>query len=223
VLGVLGQAVLGGLTVLTGLDPSLVAAHLLLSMGLIAVAVALQQRGQDAGDGAVTRLVRPELTWLVRGLVALGAVVLVLGTVVTGSGPHGGDAETPRYGFDIARVAQLHADAVILLVALTVGAWLALRLTDGPAAARRRVGVLLVVSLAQGLIGYVQYLTGVPWVLVALHLVGACAVWVSLLRVPYALRERGPRERGQRADGQRADGQVGSSGSSATAKNTTVR
>ena len=139
----------------------------------------------------------------------------MLGTIVTGSGPHGGDEETPRYGFDIAHVAQLHADAVILFVALTIAAWLALRLTDGPAVAQRRVMVLFVVSMAQGLIGYVQYFTGVPWVLVAVHLVGACAVWVCVLRVPYALRERVARDRDE--------SQKGSSGSSATAKNTTVR
>jgi heme a synthase len=215
-VGVFGQAVLGGMTVLTGLNPSLVAAHLLLSMLLIAVAVALQQRGQDPGDGALTLLARPELRWLSWCLVGLGALVLVLGTVVTGSGPHGGDEKTPRYGFDIAHVAQLHADAVILFIALTVGTWLALRLTDAPAAAQRRVVVLFVVSMAQGLIGYVQYSTGVPWVLVAFHLVGACAVWVCVLRVPYALRERAPREVVDVA-------QKGSSGSSATARNTTVR
>ena len=139
----------------------------------------------------------------------------MLGTVVTGSGPHGGDEKTPRYGFDIAHVAQLHADAVILFIALTVGAWLALRLTDAPATAQRRVVVLFAVSMAQGLIGYVQYFTGVPWVLVAFHLVGACAVWVCVLRVPYALRQRAPRERDE--------AQKGSSGSSATARNRTVR
>ena len=108
--------------------------------------------------------------------------------------------------------AQAHADAVILFVALTVGLWLALRVTDGPGRARRRVVVLLVVSLGQGLIGYVQYFTGVPWILVALHLIGACAVWVAALRLPYAQRLRAAR-----------DDQNGSSGSIATARNTTVR
>ncbi len=215
VIGVFGQAVLGGMTVLTGLNPTLVAAHLLLSMVLIAVAVALQQRGQDTGDGPSAALVRAELRWLSWALVGVAALVLVLGTIVTGSGPHGGDEKTPRYGFDIAHVAQLHADAVILFITLTIGAWLALRLTDAPAAAQRRVLVLFAASMAQGLIGYVQYFTGVPWVLVALHLVGACAVWVCALRVPYALRERAPRVWGE--------AQKGSSGSSATATNTTVR
>lgn len=213
VLGVVGQALLGGLTVLTGLNPTLVAAHLLLSMGLIMAAVALQQRGDDVGDGPAQVLVRPEVRWLARFLVALGAVVLALGTVVTGTGPHAGDADTPRYGFDPTMVAQAHADFVILFVALTAGLWLALRLTQAPASAQRRTALLLGVSLAQGLIGYVQYFTGVPWVLVAFHLLGACAVWVCVLRIPYALRVRGPRD----------EAQNGSSGSIATARNTTVR
>ena len=149
VVGVFGQAVLGGMTVLTGLNPSLVAAHLLLSMVLIAVAVALQQRGQDAGDGAVTPArPRPSSAGCPGRSSGSERSSSSLGTIVTGSGPHGGDAETPRYGFDIRAVAQLHADAVILFVALTVGAWLALRLTDapgrraapGPAPARRLDG-----------------------------------------------------------------------------------
>ncbi len=215
-LGVVGQAVLGGLTVLTGLNPTLVASHLLLSMVLIAAAVALHQRGLDDGDGPAQPLVRPELRTLAWALVGLGAVVLVLGTLVTGTGPHGGDAETPRYGFDLQAVAQLHADAVILFIALTAGAWLALRLTDGPVRVQRRVLLVLVVSLAQGLIGYVQYFTGVPWVLVALHLVGATAVWVTVLRVPYSMRERGP-------SGREREAQNGSSGSIAIARNTTVK
>lgn len=221
-LGVVGQAILGGLTVLTGLNPALVAGHFLLSMVLIAAAVALHQRGIDAGDGPVISLVRPEvklLTWVVVGLAGL---VLALGTVVTGTGPHGGDVDTPRFGLQPTMVAQAHADAVILFIALTIALWLALRLTDGPDPARRRVLVLLLVSLAQGVIGYVQYFTGVPWVLVALHLVGACAVWVAALRLPYALRER--QARPERNDTTRnGSDQNGSSGSIATARNTRVR
>ena len=185
-------------------------------MMLIAAAVALQQRGRDGGDGRAVPLVRDEIRVLAWVLVALGAVVLALGTVVTGTGPHGGDAETPRYGFSLERVAQLHADAVILFVALTVAAWLALRLTDGPAAARRSIVVVLVVSSAQGAVGYVQYFTGVPWLLVAVHVAGACAVWVAVLRFPYSLRARSAREASEL-------GQNGSNGSIATARNTTVR
>ncbi len=216
-LGVVGQAVLGGLTVLTGLNPALVAGHFLLSTVLIAAAVALHQRGNDHGDGPRTPLVRAEvrtLTWVV---VGLGGLVLFLGTIVTGTGPHGGDVDTPRFGFQPTMVAQAHADAVILFIGLTVALWLALRLTDGPDAARRRVLVLLLVSLAQGAIGYVQYFTGVPWLLVALHLAGACAVWVAALRLPYALRGRTARTPRTPID------QNGSSGSTATARNTTVR
>ncbi len=216
-LGVVGQAVLGGLTVLTGLNPALVAGHFLLSTVLIAAAVALHQRGGDDGDGPPVPLVRPEIRNLTRVVVGLGGLVLILGTIVTGTGPHGGDVDTPRFGFQPTMVAQAHADAVILFIALTVALWLALRLTDSPDATRRRVLVLLLLSLAQGLIGYVQYFTGVPWVLVAFHLAGACAVWVAALRLPYAMRERPARTIPS------GTGQNGSSGSTATARNTTVR
>ena len=190
-LGVFGQAVLGGLTVLTGLNPYLVAAHFLLSTALIAVAVALHQRNADAGDGHPHPLVRSEVVWLVRALVAVCAVVLVLGTLVTGSGPHSGDGDHPaRTGFDVSKIAWLHADTVTLFVGLVLGTLMALRLTTAPPAANRRILVVLGVTLAQGSLGYLQYFTGVPWVLVAFHVLGATVLWVSVLRLTYSIRER---------------------------------
>ncbi len=190
-LGVLAQAVLGGITVLTGLNPYLVASHLLLSMLLIAAAVVLHRRSGEDGDGRVQRLVRPELVWTGRAVLALAAVVVVLGTVVTGSGPHSGDPDArARFGLDPRSVSWLHADVVIAFVGVTIALWLALRLTDGPAPAQRATGILLAVSLAQGVVGYVQYFTGLPELVVALHLVGACAVWVASVRVVLALRVR---------------------------------
>jgi heme a synthase len=189
--GVVGQAVLGGITVLTGLNPYTVSAHFLLSAALIAAAVALYERGNEAGDAPARSLVRPEIRWLTRALVALGAVVVVLGTVVTGSGPHSGDADAAvRFGLDPRAMSWLHADVVLLFLGLTVALGLALRLTDGPVRAQRRVWVLLAFSLAQGLIGYVQYFTGLPELVVGLHLLGACLVWVLLLRIPFTLRTR---------------------------------
>jgi cytochrome c oxidase assembly protein subunit 15 len=190
-LGVVGQAVLGGLTVLTGLNPYLVAAHFLLSMVLIAVAVALYERNADAGDGHPTKVVRAEAVWLVRALVAVCAAVIVLGTLVTGSGPHSGDADHPaRTGFDVAKIAWLHADTVMLFVGLVLGTVVALRLTGAPTAANRRIQVVLGVTVAQGVLGYVQYFTGVPWVLVAFHVLGATVLWTCVLRVTYTIRER---------------------------------
>ena len=192
VIGVFAQAVLGGITVRTKLNPLTVAAHFLLSMVLIAVAVALQQRAQDSGDGPPHSVVREELRRIAQLLIPVAAGVLVLGTLVTGSGPHAGDADTHRLSIDPRTIAWLHADLVMLFLGLAVATWLALRVTDAPATAQRRVVVLLVVILAQGVIGYTQYFTGVPGGLVAIHVAGACAVWVATLRVTYALRTRVP-------------------------------
>jgi heme a synthase len=190
-LGVAAQAVIGGLSVLTDLNPYVVALHFLVSMPLIAAALAVYQRDQDGGDGPAVPLVRREVRLLSFVLVGLASVVLVIGTLVTGSGPHSGDATRPaRTGFDPARIAWLHADVVVLFVGLVIALLLAMHLVDAPPLAARRGRVLLAVTLAQGLVGYVQFFTGVPWVLVGVHMLGAVLVWVAVLRVPYALRSR---------------------------------
>lgn len=192
--GVLAQAVLGGITVRTGLNPYTVAGHFLVSAALVAAAVALRQRGSDAGDGATVPLVRSEVRWLARSLVVVAAVVVVLGTVVTGSGPHSGDVDArSRFGADPRLMSWLHADAVILFLGLTVALLLALRLTDGPAPARRQARLLLSVTLAQGAVGYVQSFTDLPWLLVLVHIGGAMAVWIAVLTLQYRMRERRPR------------------------------
>ncbi len=190
-LGILAQAVLGGITVLTGLNPAIVAAHFLLSMALIAAAALLLHRSAESSDGPATSLVRPEIRWLARALVAVSVAVLVLGTVVTGSGPHSGDADTPaRFDLDPQAMSWLHADLVIAFLGLTAAMIVALRLVDGPALARSRSWQLLAISLAQGLLGYTQYFTGLPEILVGLHMLGACLVWLFTLRLVFALSTR---------------------------------
>ena len=182
---------IGGLSVLTDLNPYVVALHFLVSMPLIAAALAVYQRDQDAGDGPPEPLVRREPRVLSYVLVGLAGVVLVVGTLVTGSGPHSGDVNHPaRTGFDPERIAWLHADLVVLFVGLVVALLLALHLVDAPRPARQRAWVLLGVTLSQGVVGYVQFFTGVPWVLVGIHVLGAVLVWLAVLRVPYALRTR---------------------------------
>ena len=111
------------------------------------------------------------------------AIVLTLGTLVTASGPHAGDPGTPRLSIDPQLISQFHADGVFLLLGITIVLWFALRATDAPVPARRAITWLLVIALAQGAIGYVQYFTGLPEILVGLHLLGACLVWVAALRV----------------------------------------
>lgn len=189
-LGIPAQAVIGGITVHTDLNPWTVAAHFLVSMVLVALTTLLWHRASEHSDAAPRPVVRSELLALARLLVGVAAVTLVLGTLVTGSGPHAGDAAAARTGFDPATITQLHADVVMLLVGLTIATWLALRAAGAPAAVRRAAVVLVAVELSQGLIGYVQYFTDLPIVLVGLHMLGACMVWIAALRVLFAARVR---------------------------------
>jgi len=189
-LGIFAQAVLGGITVLTGLNPWSVAAHFLLSVALIAVAVVLAVRGSEAGDGPAAATVRPELRILARILVVVAALVLTVGTVVTGSGPHAGDARTARTGLDPRAISWLHADLVLFFVGLVIALLLGLRLTDAPRSVRRRSWFLVAAIVAQGAIGYLQYFTGLPEGVVALHVLGACVVWVATLVVLLSTRTR---------------------------------
>ncbi|MGN6636571.1 MAG: COX15/CtaA family protein [Oryzihumus sp.] len=189
-LGVVAQAVLGGITVLTGLNPATVAAHFLLSMVVVAISTLLLVRAGE-GDATPTPVARREVGLLARVTVALGAVVLALGTVVTGSGPHSGDAVHPtRFGFDPRSVSWLHADAVMLFTGLVVAMLVAVRLVDAPARTRRAWTWVLVVTLAQGVVGYVQYFTGLPEAVVALHMLGASLLVVTLTRGLLSLRTR---------------------------------
>jgi cytochrome c oxidase assembly protein subunit 15 len=171
-LGIPAQAVIGGMTVLTDLNPWVVAGHLLVSMALISLAVAMVRRVPE-GDGPRVATLPSAGVWLVRATYAATWVVLYLGTVVTGSGPHAGDADSPRNGLDPATMSQLHADVVFLLVGLTVGCVVVALATGAPGPVVRCAVVLLVAELAQGTIGFVQYATSLPEALVAAHVLGA--------------------------------------------------
>lgn len=191
-LGTVIQALLGGVTVLTGLNPWAVSSHFLVSMAIIAGCVVLVVRSGEPGDHPVSSLVRPEVRWLTRAMILVTAIVVVLGVIVTGSGPHSGDADTEaRFGLDPRTVSWLHADSVLLFLGLAVGLIVALRVTSAPARATRTATLLLGVALAQGLVGYVQYFTGLPWVLVALHMLGASVVWAIAIFVLLSQRSRG--------------------------------
>ena len=191
-LGTVAQAVLGGITVLTGLNPISVSTHFLLSAILIALTLLLVVRANETGDQPLTVLVHPAIRTLSRVMVAIGLIVLVLGTIVTGSGPHSGDAAVDhRLPFDVRTVSWLHADAVLLFIGLMIGMLVALTVTSAPRTSIKRAWILVGVSLAQGIVGYLQYFTGVPWLLVLAHLAGACAVWIALISLHLSLRKRG--------------------------------
>ena len=177
------QAVIGGITVLTDLNPWVVSLHLLVSLAIIGVAVRLLL-SVDAPLPPAHRSPAVGLAW---ATFAAAWAVLYVGTVVTGSGPHAGDEDSPRNGLDPLQVSQLHADLVFLFVGLTVGLLFTLMAVGAPRSARRAVTVLLGVEVAQGSIGFVQYFTDLPVVLVGFHVLGAavisaCVTWV-LLRV----------------------------------------
>jgi cytochrome c oxidase assembly protein subunit 15 len=188
---VVAQAIMGGITVLTDLNPISVSAHFLLSIALVAAAVALWVRTGE-GDDRPRRLVRGELFWLGSALLGVIAVLLLVGTIVTGSGPHAGDDKAPRYHFAIDKVAQLHADLVWLTVGLTFALLLGARLTGAPARIQKWALALLVIEFGQGAIGYTQYWSNDPAVLVGTHMFGAALVWIAALRTVFAMRDRGP-------------------------------
>ncbi|MFE4794847.1 heme A synthase [Streptomyces sp. NPDC056708] len=187
---VMGNAVLGGIVVLVGLNPYTVAAHFLLSTALLTVAMVTWQRVRE-GDTAPRPLVGKavsQLTWL---LAVVAGLLIAVGTVVTGAGRHAGDSsDVHRIPIDWKMITQLHADLAWAVVALTVALWFVLKAVDAPIGPLHRTRDLFLVLLGQGVIGYVQYFTDTPEILVGLHMFGSCLVWIAVVRVLLSLRER---------------------------------
>ena len=174
--GIFAQVILGGITVLTHLNPLAVASHFLLSTLLIAAAYTL-----------VIRINRPKLevariSPLLQVHTALAFAVIVAGTLLTGAGPHAGDVDAPRLEIRIPILAALHGFLVIALILLTL-VIIYRAVTDSNEVLQRSIFTFLAICLAQGLIGYVQYLQGVPQLLVAAHLLGSTILWISACRV----------------------------------------
>lgn len=176
-LGIFGQGILGGITVLTDLNPIPVAGHLLLSIILIAGATSLYSRRYLPAVFVEAESLTSKIS---KAHIAISFLVIVLGTIVTGSGPHAGDAQAKRFGFDIRTVAWMHADVVIFLLGLTLAFYVA---QGTSAKTKKTIKTFTVIALAQGAIGYVQYFTGIPEVLVAAHLLGATLVWIAAWRI----------------------------------------
>ena len=178
----MGQIVVGGITVLTHLNPFAVASHFLLSIAVIAGALSLRNR--------VLQTPRSELATpsrqLTQAIFALTAFVITLGTVVTGSGPHAGDIAAKRFAIDPRTISWLHADSVIALISLSLGLALLLHVQRADSTIRYKFNIFITIALGQGIIGYTQYFTKLPALLVAAHLLGATLLWLSLCDVAYA-------------------------------------
>ena len=180
ILGILAQGVLGGITVLTALNPATVAAHFLLSIILIAGALSLRQRAHGKSPIEITLI--PLVTKLIWLHLLLTSLVLIAGTIVTGSGPHAGDSAAERFNLDSRTMAWIHADLVIALLGVSIALLISIRLgLEGQArqVLSGRIQIFLIVALAQGGIGYIQYFTKLPEALVAAHIIGSIAVWLS--------------------------------------------
>jgi heme a synthase len=177
--GVVVQAILGGITVLAGLAWWTVAVHFLVSMVLVWLAVLLVAAA-DEGDAPPRWHLPGSLRGLLYTATTVLAMLLIAGTFVTAAGPHAGDRATPRLAISVPALAQLHADLLVGFLGLLVGLGFAVRAVDVPTHSWRRYQVLICVVLAQGGLGAVQYLTGVPEVLVSLHVLGAALVVVVM-------------------------------------------
>jgi cytochrome c oxidase assembly protein subunit 15 len=213
VAGIFAEVVLGGETVLHKLAPPFVMAHFLLAMVLLVNAVVLYHRARQPEDvlGPPTasatllparRLVRPGHVLASRCMLVLTAVVVVLGTVVTSTGPHAGAPGVRRFGFSLHTVAQLHGTSVEVLLAVTVATLWSMHRSRVAPAVLRRGEVLLVVLVSQAAVGYTQYLTGDPVLLVGVHVAGATTVVIAMVAFNLGLYTREPLRKVQTVKGE---------------------
>jgi heme a synthase len=187
---VMSNAILGGIVVLVGLNPYTVALHFLSAAALVVVATVTWQRTRE-GDGAPRPLVGKAVQQLVWALVIASVLLIAVGTVVTGAGPHAGDSsDVPRIPVDWETVAKVHSVFAWIVVTLTFALWFVLKAVDAPKEPLDRTRELFVVLLCQAVIGYVQYFTHLPEALVAVHMLGSTVMLIWVLRVLLSLRER---------------------------------
>ena len=188
ILGFLGQVILGGITVLTKLNPITVSAHFVLTVPLIAGAVTLRHRVLNRPVVLVKRTTRQ----LIKLVTNLAFLVIILGVVVTGTGPHAGDIAAKRYPFSARAVSWLHADFVIALICLSLALFLVVKTSENEevkSVLGRAIKIFIFIEIAQGAIGYVQYFTGLPELIVGAHLIGAVLVWIYVWRINLIGRE----------------------------------
>ena len=191
VAGFVAQAILGGLVVIYKLQPQFVMAHFLLSLVLLGNAIVLHRRaGQPPGPAHLR--VAPVVQQAGFAMLVSISIVAIAGTVVTASGPHGGDAHARRFSFLIPQVAEVHGTTVVVFLGLVLLTFGLLRRTHAPLEDQRRLGVVLVLACAQAAIGYIQYFNGIPALLVGFHIAGATAVFAAVLDFYLHLTDREP-------------------------------
>ena len=176
-VGTLLQAVLGGITVLTGLHPSTVMAHFLLSIILVGISVKIYNYFHDQ---SISKTLPKIIDNYVKVVTFVGLVVIILGTITTGSGPHSGDELAARFDLDVRVIAWLHADSVLLFVGLIIGLLVITKLNPDSNHLYKATRNLFVICLIQGFIGYVQWFNNVPWALVSFHVIGAVITWIAV-------------------------------------------
>jgi heme a synthase len=195
--GVVAQIVLGGITVLTDLHPAAVQAHFVLSMLIVWDAVVLNHRAGQPDGATSDRVVSTGVARLSVAVVALTGAAIVAGTVVTGSGPHGGDEEARRFDFAITTVARIHGVTVMVLLAATLALlYLAVHRRQAPTAVAHAGELFLLFGVLQAAVGYVQYFNDVPELLVGGHVLGSVLVWVAALRLELSTRAPSVEHRG---------------------------
>ncbi len=189
--GIFAQAIIGGILVLTKLAPFWVSLHFIATLPVLAAAVALHQRINE-GTGKAKPLVQPLVIFVSRILVAVTSVMMLAGTLVTGSGPLAGAADVQRYHFlSLTGVTQLHADIGWVLGTIAFMLVACLHFLPAPHRAILLGRVVLVLVGIQGLLGYVQYFSGLPAALVWFHVANTALIWIAVLRLHFALRDRG--------------------------------
>jgi cytochrome c oxidase assembly protein subunit 15 len=176
-IGTLLQAVLGGITVLTGLNPFTVMAHFLLSIILVGISVKIYNYFNDQ---RISKSLPKIVDNYVKIVTLVGFAVITLGTVTTGSGPHSGDEIAARFNLDLRVIAWLHADTVLLFIGLIIGLLVITKLNSESIYLYKTTRTLFIICLLQGFIGYVQWFNGLPWVLVSLHVIGAVITWIAI-------------------------------------------
>jgi cytochrome c oxidase assembly protein subunit 15 len=177
-IGTLLQAVLGGITVLTGLNPLTVMAHFLVSIILVAISVKIYDfYSPIKNSNKVSKI----MDNYIQIITLVGFLVIVLGTITTGSGPHSGDEIAARFNLDVRTVAWVHADLVLLFIGLLIGLFILTKVISDANYLNRNVKILLIICFVQGFIGYLQWFSDVPWILVSFHVLGAVVTWISIV------------------------------------------